>query len=273
MPYPIMPEIAATTWFEQWKTKCEEAEIRVPAPEIPAAEERPAGEDVDWTDVCSSMITKLEAIWEPNKDKEFESKAAIIVHECLPDHAALRDPEFWSWLSMSVGAELVNTRYPYKPKDRPNSQPEEDKPEEQNRPSYLPAKANYFGNSAKENFFFRLWIRTEMARIEGADDDTAYKYVAPGAIDFWRSHIFRQLYAHHRPFAQAFVDFQFPAGGFNGALNTYQIRELAKELLKACANVQVELLDMDQSGVLIKRVWQKAKPTIEAQEKLKKATE
>ena len=81
-------------------------------------------------------------------------------------------------------------------------------------------------------------------------------FAAGGSVEFWRSHLLRVLYAQHRPFLQAFVDFQFPGPDRDKPkLTIPEIRQLAKDLAKACANVSVELLDTNQSRAFIERVW------------------
>jgi len=91
-----------------------------------------------------------------------------------------------------------------------------------------------------------------------------WEFVRPGKVDFWRSHVFRQLYAHHRPFLHAFVDFQFPsyldADRNEALLNTSKIRILARELSMACANVVIETLDQAQCAALIQRVYEERVP-------------
>lgn len=257
MCYPIVTDTACKNWYRNWQAACEAAGTRVPAPCIPPVEFRSGGVDCDWDSLAESIVADLTEIFEEEDDKALEGKGAealhSYLHDTLPDHEALRDPEFWYWFATVPGRELIEARYPFKPK--------ESQDDEKKKVAYLPGRGNFAGQQAKEVLFFRLWIRAEMARQLDGDPEKKYEYVTPGAIDFWRSHVFRQLYAHHRPFLHAWVDFQFPDHDLEARLKTDAIRQLAKDLLKACANIQVELLDMDQCRALIERVWAKTEAT------------
>lgn len=229
-------------------------------PPPPAVEIRSGGENCDWDSLAEAIVADLTEIFEEEGEKALEGEGAEALHyylrDKLPDHEALRDPEFWYWFAAVPGRELIEARYPFKPKESSGDA------EDRNKDiSYLPGRGNFAGQNAKEVLFFRLWIRAEMARQLDGDPEKKYEYVTPGAIDFWRSHVFRQLYAHHRPFLHAWVAFQFPDHDSKARLKTDAIRQLAKDLLKACANIQVELLDADQCRALIERVWAKTEAT------------
>lgn len=256
MPYPTVSEHAARAWFKQWQDDCEAAGERITPSAAPIVEVREAGAEEDWDGIAATLVEELSSIYRDKGDKSLESIGATRLHEALPDHEALRDPEFWFWLASVGGRTLIEERYPFRPNDDVVQDEEASK-----KTSYLPARNNFVGESAKENFYFRLWIRPEMARHLEDDHPDVYEYARPGAIDFWRSHVFRQLFAHHRPFLHAWVDFQFPAPQRSAYLNTQKIRQLAKDLRKACANVQVEVLDVDQCRTLIQRVWSKTAAT------------
>jgi len=191
-------------------------------------------------------------------DATFESEGAIVLHEALPRDLALCDPEFWIWLATVPGRDIILARYP-----KADEQPfiEDEPTEGAASKSPLPNGKNFFGSAAKETLFFRLWVRAEMG-VKA--DEEPWEFVRPGKVDFWRSHVFRQLYAHHRPFLHAFVDFQFPTSPETGIrqfrLNTSKIRILARELSMACANVVIETLDKAQSQALIQRVYDERVP-------------
>ena len=239
MPYPIVSEVAAASWFKKWQIAREQAGDRVAPPEAPQVEERPIGDNFAWEMEVEAINDKLARLVEKESQKKFESESAVLLHQALPDHEALRDPEFWYWLSTVPGRTVIEKRYFHK------------------KVSYLPDKKNFFGQHAKEVLFFRLWIRAEMGRVEpcGSAIDV-YEYVRAGSIDFWRSHLLRVLYAQHRPFLQAFIDFQFPAPERDRArLSTPEIRQMAKDLAKVCANISVEMLNRQQCKMLIERVW------------------
>lgn len=151
------------------------------------------------------------------------------------------------------GRELIELRYPYKEKFPTREDWEASG--EAKKPSFLPGRANFVSPDAKEVLFFRLWIRAEMSRLVEDSEDNAYDFTG-GGTEFWRSHLLRVLYAQHRPLLQAFVDFQYPGPDRDKpSLGVEEIRQLAKDLSKACANVSVELLDRNQSKAFIERVW------------------
>lgn len=255
MPYPIVPEESAKGWFKKWQDACEKASARVSPIESPKVEKQPIGDDFNWEMEIPAIVYSLAALLEKEGEKAFESKGAVLLHEALPDHEALRDPEFWYWFAIEPGRSLVESRYPFKEKTQVDLESEDN---ERKTPNYLPGRNNFVGQNAKEVLFFRLWIRAEMGRlVDGADDASkVYEYARGGSVEFWRSHLLRVLYAQHRAFLQAFVDFQFPGPDRNEPrLTIPEIRQLAKDLAKACANVSVELLDRNQSKAFIKRVW------------------
>lgn len=256
MSYPIVNEDSVKGWFKKWLDACEEAGARVPPVEVPKVELRPIGDDFDWEEETQAIVDGLDHLLENEGEKAFESKGAVMIHEALPDHEALRDPEFWYWFTTGPGRALVEKRYPFK--DTTKSHPEFEKDAPAKKPNYLPGRNNFVGQHAKEVLFFRLWIRAEMGRMVNLSDDTTnvYEYAQGGSVEFWRSHLLRVLYAQHRPFLQAFVDFQFPGPERDKPkLSIPEIRQLAKDLAKACANVAVEILDREQSKAFIERVW------------------
>jgi len=161
----------------------------------------------------------------------------------------LRDGDFWTWFATVPGRSLVLERYAERVQPPLESSTYPANP--------LPDRNNFCGSRSRETLFFRLWVRAEMAKEDGPDDP--YLHARPGLIDFWRSHVFRQLFAHHRPFLKALVDFQFPEhqdGRLDEAyLKTGAIRDLAKELSLACANVAVEALDEERSAAMIDRIY------------------
>lgn len=262
MPYPVVREDAAKSWFKKWQDACVEAGARVAPIELPKLEFRPFGDDFDWDNEIASVVHRLQTLLTDEGEKAFEAKGTVLVHEALPDHEALRDPEFWYWIACSVGRELIEARYPFKSKDQDNHDP--DNEAQQEARNYLPGRNNFVGQNAKEVLFFRLWIRAEMGRLVEVSETVAesYEYARAGSVEFWRSHLLRVLYAQHRPFLRAFLDFQFPVPDRNKPkLTIPEIRQLAKDLAKACANVSVEVLDQDQSKVFVERVWARTSAT------------
>lgn len=264
MPYPIVTEDAGKLWFRRWQDECREAGGRVSPSEAPKVETHPGGEPWDWEAGIAALTEDLLRLYEELKNlsadernRVFESTAAVTLHETLPDHDALRDPQFWCWFATVPGRELIETRYPFKPNSAPSDAPLPAEPNPDAKPpNYLPARKNFVGEKAQESLFFRLWIRAEMARHMEPGVEDAYDHARGASIDFWRSHLMRVLYAHHRPLLQAFVDFQFPGPErATPRLPIAQIRQLAKDIKKVCANVTVEALDRAQCQALIERVW------------------
>jgi Family of unknown function (DUF6339) len=201
---------------------------------------RELGVEQDWDEVALSIKTPLDKLKEDigNIDKEdgskkFERLAAKIVHETLPKHVALADPEFWTWLTVQHFVPLVQWRYP----GSKNLQ-------------------NYGVGAAVENLLFRLWLRGDIGNLPGAK--TPYALIDYGDIDFWRSHLFRQGYADARNFAHALIRFQFPEKLTGTArLKISEIRELVKRLKNARTNLVVELMDEDRAFQFIESEWSK----------------
>lgn len=258
MSYPIVKDAVARQWYKTWTERClnQKPALRANV-ESPAVGTALGGNDHDWPSIAAKVMEALDVLLSES-DATFESEGAIVLHDALPDDAALREPEFWIWLATVPGRPLILKRYPLK-----EGTSSEGDGTEVEKPSKnpLPDRNNFFGSSARETLFFRLWVRAEMGYAEAEDP---WEFVRPGMVDFWRSHVFRQLYAHHRPFLHAFVDFQFPSSQDNdrteARLNTSKIRILARELSLACANVVIETLDQAQCAALIQRVYEERVP-------------
>lgn len=130
----------------------------------------------------------------------FEATACVAVHQTLPRDAALADPEFWIWGATGPGLELIRRRYP--PKMKKDADGEK-------RLAIADLK-NFTSASARETFFYRLWIRAELAHDPALADP--YEFTRYGNIDFWRSHVFRQMSTETGPLLAAFIRFQHPDG-------------------------------------------------------------
>lgn len=255
MSYPVVNEFDARNWYRSWEAACQDAGQRVEPPESPRMEIQALGDDFDWDAECEAIVQRLLGVLQAEGEKAFESKGAVILHKALPDHEALRDPEFWYWMATIPGAALINMRYPFKAQDSKRSGSELGAEQTERTRSFLPGRNNFVGQNAKEVLFFRLWIRAEMSRmLEAAEDPYGFTY--RGSVEFWRSHLLRVLYAQHRAFLHAFIDFQFPRSEVPAPrLTIPEIRQLAKDLAKACANFTVEVLDVDECRQFIERVW------------------
>jgi hypothetical protein len=199
---------------------------------------RDEGEDLDWEDMASQLIAALTKLQTPGviskgdpRGNQFETAASAIVHQHLPQHPALTDPEFWTWFAVVHGHDIVDWRYG--PKG---------------------ALANFGAGPAGENFFFRLWLRADIGFDAAAHD--SYALARLGDIDFWRSHVFRQGYGEARTFVRALLNFQFPAAeGHKARLSHDDIRDLAKRLKRARTNLLFELMTEPRAREYIESEW------------------
>ena len=227
MSYPVMSKA--------------EARAALHAPDAAAAVPRSsdAGAEVDWDELAERLssellnLVRVHAATGKVDGKAFESAAAPLVHRLLPRHPALSDAEFWLWLAVYHGRDVVRERYA----DRPTVD-----------------DANYGVGGAGEHLLYRLWLRAEIA-VDAAGADP-YFLVRAGDIDFWRSHVFRQGYGDVRHFARALVHFQFQAGADpKRRLSVVGIRELAKRLRRARSNLAFELMSDDRAYRFIEGEW------------------
>jgi hypothetical protein len=120
----------------------------------------------------------------------------------------------------------------------------------------IPDRLNFTSASARETFFYRLWVRAELAHDPALQDP--YELARYGDIDFWRSHVFRQMSTETAPLLAAFIRFQHPSGpDGKKRLTQEQIRELVKYMRRAAANVLVEALDEEEAARFVKEQWNK----------------
>ncbi len=204
---------------------------------LPDVHFNPEGDDLDWEDLAEKVQVQLgNLIAELGPDgkktgSEFEASAGPMIHRTLPEHPALADPEFWIWLVVGYGRDIVRWRYG----DTKNM-------------------SNFGVGGAGENLFYRLWLRAEIAYAPGTDDP--YRLARYGDIDFWRSHIFRQSYGDARIFARALLEFQFPASRKGKSrLKIIQIRSLAKHLKRARSNLFFEVMSSSRATQFIESEW------------------
>lgn len=231
MSYPVISRVDARNYLMA-------SGEDVAAPPSPPIRMVAEGTDEDWESIASTVVAALSDLTNTvtEKDKEiggsaFEIAASPIVHRLLPAHPALADPEFWMWLAITYGKEIVEWRYGGKA-DRKN-----------------------FGvGGAGENFFYRLWLRAEIAY--DPDNADEYELAKFGDIDFWRSHLFRQGYADARIFARALLKYQFPAEqARKPRLKTLEIRDLAKRLKRARTNLMFEIMNEPRAREFIEKEW------------------
>jgi len=241
MPYPILGKTEARLYLQAAEAA---AAADGNAPELPDARTSDDGSDEDWDAIASDVRAELETLIVQSGGKEgevkggtFEAAAGPTIHALLPnEHPALADPEFWVWLTLIHGIDLVDWRYPGKR----NLQ-------------------NFGIGGAGENFLYRLWLRAEIAHSPGANDE--YELSRVGDIDFWRSHIFRQGYGEVRSFARALVEFQFPEKrGRKARLKIDGIRALAKQLKRARSNLMFEVMSEGRAAQFIETEWERLAP-------------
>lgn len=117
------------------------------------------------------------------------------------------------------------------------------------------ALASFGASSSSVNFDcvpFRMFNRGLIAfAISGDMKDLEYAEI-PGT-DLWRSHIMRVLTSYSASMTQVILDY-FEAG----KLPTAVVREVAKRLRKARANVVFEVLDYDEAELIVKREIEKS---------------
>jgi hypothetical protein len=242
MSYPSIPYEEARSWWNRWKG-AEKTEAGPDDP--PSVEEKKVGFPREWRSEACALVGKLldllGALGEGGgRDRfaRFEAEAAVRIHQTLPrDHPALADPEFWIWYAVDPGLPLVRERYAGKS---------------------VPDVANFASPNARETMFYRLWLRGEMGwRPHAAEPYSLARY---GDVDFWRSHVFRQMYAEYPALLEAFVRFQYPEGPDGPpriALsdNQRELRTFVKRMKRIGTNVMVEFLDVDAALRMMEGEW------------------
>jgi hypothetical protein len=242
MPYPVLDDLTARAWWKDWKRQAEAEGGPCEPPEVPPADRAENGGDHDWSSIADEAVAELrEALAREGGAAKFEAAACVLLHRSLPTDEALTDPAFWTWFSVAPGLPLIRERYPSTEK----------KP--------VPDVQNFTSRSAKETLLYRLWVRAEVARDPERDDP--YELARYGDVDFWRSHMFRQTFAEHRDLLTALVAFQYPEGP-NGpprlkGKNQAELRELVKYLRRACANLTVEMMDVERARRFVETEWSK----------------
>lgn len=236
MPYPYFSKAEARLHLAALSASRSSGE---PQPALPDTHVNSDGETADWEAIAEEVKVRLEnltsSLGENGKKagSEFEIAAAPLVHQLLPEHPALADPEFWIWLALSFGQHIVEWRYG----DTGN-------------------QSNFGVGGAGENLFYRLWLRAEIGY--SPDEEDTYRLARYGDIDFWRSHIFRQSYGDARVFAKAFLEFQFPQKRQGKSrLKIAQVRALAKHLKRARTNLMFEVMSPERATRFIETEWER----------------
>lgn len=231
MSYPVVSRADARSYLQKLRDDpSAELELNIC--------NRDEGSDEDWDDIAEQLLVKLAALESPGMIKkgdpranQFETAASPIVHEHIPKHPALADPEFWTWLGVVHGRQIIDWRY-----------------------GPTGGLANFGAGPAGENFYFRLWLRADIGFDSGSTD--TYELAKVGDIDFWRSHVFRQGYGEVRAFVRALVNFQFPAASKRKPrLNHGDIRDLVKRLKRARTNLMFELMSETRARDFIESEW------------------
>ncbi|MER8701345.1 DUF6339 family protein [Mesorhizobium sp. M1273] len=232
MPYPIVNKAEARTYL---RSPAESGEQKA-LPEIRFNDE---GSDEDWVGIAEDLSTQLLELLASSKSEHgldggrFEAAASPLVHQVLPTHIALADPEFWIWLSVAHCLPVVDGRYGRKRNLK-----------------------NFGIGGAAENLLYRLWLRAEIAFDRAQSNE--YDLARVGDIDFWRSHLFRQGYGDVRTFARALISFQFPLSKKRKSrLKIDQIRALAKQLKRARSNLMFEVMSESRATQFIESEWER----------------
>jgi hypothetical protein len=236
MPYPIVADVAARQWWKAWS---ESGKANEP-PMQPEPDTSVEGGDHDWHGIVARLMDDLDLLYdaEPMTNDRFEAAACVNVHQALPRDAALADPEFWIWMATGPGFDLVRRRYPGKGE------------------AQIPDRLNFTSANARETFFYRLWVRAELARNTDLADP--YELARYGDVDFWRSHVFRQMSTETGPLLSAFIRFQHPDGPEGKKrLTQDEIRALVKYMRRASANIMVETLEEQEAARFVEEQWLK----------------
>ena len=266
MPYPIVSRASANRWYREW----EDSGNPDAPPESPNADTSQDGANHDWPSLATRLtevLGELHDLVEGNRDlqnpgdagdlismalvkrsdpkakrqknERFESAACIVVRESLPrDIVAFADPEFWHWMATGPGLDLIRRRYI------------------ENGQARIPDSLNFTSSKAQETFFYRLWIRAEMAHDPDLEDP--YELARCGGVEFWRSHVYRQMSMESSALLAAFIRFQHPNGaGGKKRLTQEEIRKLIKRIRRGAANVVVEILDRKEAERFVEHQWQK----------------
>ncbi|HER34404.1 MAG: hypothetical protein JXJ30_00820 [Halothiobacillaceae bacterium] len=245
MPYPVVNDKEARIWWKAWS---DSSDPTAP-PESPPPEKSEYGDSHDWHQIVTSTLGKLHELYdkvESNSEKmstdRFEAQACTVIHDELPEDEALADSGFWIWVATGPGLDLVIRRYPIK--------------EREGKPSKIPGRDNFTSSNARETFFYRMWVRAHLAHDKNRTDP--YQLARAGDVDFWRSHVFRQMASEAKPMLAAFIEFQYPNGSEGSKrLKQEEVRKLVKYIKRASANIVIETLNKAEARSMIERQWAK----------------
>jgi hypothetical protein len=150
MPYPKVAHADAIAWVVRWR----EQEERSAPPPPPQVTIKPEGDARDWDEIATALVAELDTLLKDyvqgggrDVSMAYEAEASVLVHQLMRDHPALGDPEFWTWLAVIHGHDLVVQRYAI---NRKSAIPQ------------VPGTDNFSSRGSPENLFFRLWLRGEM---------------------------------------------------------------------------------------------------------------
>lgn len=277
MPYPIVTDAAARVWWKTWK----DSGKADPPSSPPEADTSSEGGPHDWSGLVHSLVDDLGGLYDrvisgdkassrglvgriaealgargdadaPMSNDRFEAAASVAVHSALPRDPALADPEFWIWMATGPGQALILRRYPARLK----------MDDEGVKKWRIPDQNNFTSSNAQESFFYRLWIRAELAHDPALADP--YELARYGDIDFWRSHVFRQKLTEAGPVLRAFIRHQYPDGPDGKRRSSVaEIRQMIKHMKRAAANVVVEALDDEEAARFVEEQWRKTQASSE----------
>lgn len=265
MKYPVLSADRARDWWFRWKRQCESELDRTPPPGCEGAGSKECEGREGFEDRVKETLSELAGLYDSEGEfanaNRLEAEASVLLHKRLEFCEALADPEFWIWCAVSAAPQLVSKRYPLTDSQKAElmasvdeSENHADKSKSNKSASWIPGKENFFSPSARETFFYRLWIRGQLGRFDEEDDP--YELARCGDIDFWRSHIFRQQSLEAAGLRAEFIRFQYPKGP-NGSprLSQGEIRGLIKQMKRAAANEVFEHLNREQCRDFIERQW------------------
>jgi hypothetical protein len=232
MKYRAIPQDRAKTVLEKIRAggdiEPSDYEVRGEGKEIPAATIAKITKALDKIREKSypAKLSRKDA-----RGGEFEAEVCAIFHEELAlDVGAAADYDFWTWLALE-NSHLVEWRHG-----------------EGDTPARDP---NYGIGEARENLFYRMWLRADIGRSQIKGDE--YALARRGGNDFWRSHILRIDYGKCRAVAHAFLKAQFPNDKGKPKWKTDHVRDVAKRLTRLHPTLIFESLDESAATSLIQR--------------------
>jgi hypothetical protein len=196
---------------------------------------RGAGPELD----LSTLIETLEEaihVLPFSSPTEFEAWVGSTLHEHLRTEIdAVRDRNFWLWLSLGPLREVVVYRTTFT--------------------SAVFSETLVGLGPLKEGFLCRAYLRAELVYDPNAPIGRQYRHAFVGDQDFWRSHVMRPGYAIRRDQLLKFIEFQYPdlkdTPQLATGTNQLGIRLFVKRLRRVASTTSFVFLDTDSWARLL----------------------